>query len=94
MWSIWDVLNAIFCIFVQVLSRKFEVIEENRTKPSSLLSVFLQTDQMWPLMWSSGFHFCLLRFSSRQRSTFDGYFLNDKYVKRVKKGFLDTAVDY
>ena len=80
---------------MQVLSRKFEVIEENRTKPSSLLSVFLQTDQMWPLMWSSGFHFCLLRFSS-QRSTFDGYFLNDKYVKRVKKGFLelDTAVDY
>ena len=67
------------------LSRKFEVIEENRTKPSSLLSVFLQTDQMWPLMWSSGFHFCLLMFSS-QRSTFDGYFLNDKYVKRVKKG--------
>ena len=70
-----------------------KVIEENRTKPSSLLSVFLQTDQMWPLMWSSGFHFCLLMFSS-QRSTFDGYFLNDKYVKRVKKGFLDTAVDY
>ena len=68
---------------MQVLSRKFKVIEENRTKPSSLLSVFLQTDQMWPLMWSSGFHFCLLRFSS-QRSTFDGYFLNDKYVKRVK----------
>ena len=27
------------------------------------------------------------------RSTFDGYFLNDKYVRRVKKGFLDTAVD-
>ena len=76
-------------IFVQVLSRKFKVIEENRTKPSSLLSVFLQTDQMW----SSGFHFCLLRFFS-QRSTFERYFLNDKYVKRVKKGFLDTAVDY
>ena len=76
---------------MQLLSRKFEVIEENRTKPSSLLSVFLQTDQMWPLMWSSGFHFFLLRFSS-QRSTFD--VLNDKYVKRVKKGFLDTAVDY
>ena len=65
---------------------------EPRTKPCSSLSVFLQTDQMWPLMWSSGFHFCLLMFSS-QRSTFDGYFLNDKYVKRVKKGFLDTAVD-
>ena len=43
--------------------------------------------------WSSGFHFCLIRFSS-QRSTFDACFLNDKYVKRVKKGFLDTAVDY
>ena len=79
--------------FVQVLSRKFEVIEENRTKPNSLLSAFLQTDQMWPLMWSSGFHFCLLRLSS-QRSTFDGYFLDDKYVKRVKNGFLDTAVVY
>ena len=91
-WSIWEVLNAIFCIFVQVLSRKFKVIEDNRTKPCSLLSVFIQTDQMWPLMWSSGFHFCLLMFSS-QRSTFDGYFLNDKFVKRVKKGFLDTAVD-
>ena len=47
-------LNAIFCIFVQVLSRKFEVIEENRTKPSLLLSVFLQTDQMWPLMPGGG----------------------------------------
>ena len=83
-----------FCFFVQVLSRKFEVIEEYRTKPSSLLSAFLQTDEMWPLMWSSGFRFCvLLRFSS-QRSTFDGYLLNDKYVKRIKKGFLDTAVDY
>ena len=91
-WSIWEVLDAIFCIFVQVLSRKFEVIEDNRAKPCSLLSVFIQTDQMWPLMWSSGFHFCLLMFSS-QRSTFDGYFLNDKYVKSVKKGFLDTAVD-
>ena len=55
--------------------------------------MFLQTDQMWPLMWSSGFHLRLLRFSS-QRSTFDGYFLNYKYVKRVKKGFLDTAVGY
>ena len=74
-------LNAIFCTFVQVLSRKFEVIEENRTKPSSLLSVFLQTDQMWPSMWSSVFHFCLLWFSS-QRSTFDRYFLNDKYVNQ------------
>ena len=91
-WSIWEVLDAIFCIFVQVLSRKVKVIEDNRTKPCSLLSVFIQTDQMWPLMWSSGFHFCLLMFSS-QRSTFDGYFLNDKYVKSVKKGFLDTAVD-
>ena len=66
--------------------------EDDHTKPCSLLSVFIQTDQMWPLMWSSGFHFCLLMYSS-QRSTFDGYFLNDKFVKRVKKGFLDTAVD-
>ena len=45
-WSIWEVLNAIFCIFVEALSKKFEVIKENRTKPSSLLSVFLQTDQV------------------------------------------------
>ena len=58
-----------------------------------MLSVFLQTNQMWPLMWSSGFHLCLLMFAG-QRSTIDGYFLNDKYVKRVKKGFLDTAMDY
>ena len=29
-------------------------------KPCSLLSVFLQTDQVWRVMWSSGFHFCLL----------------------------------
>ena len=33
--------------------------EEKCTKQYSLLSVFLQTDQMWRLMWSSGFHFCL-----------------------------------
>ena len=53
--------NAIFCIFVQALSRKFEVIEEKCTRPCSLLSVFLRTDQVWRVMWSSGFHFCLLR---------------------------------
>ena len=76
-----------FCIFCVSITEEFEVIEEKRTKPSLLLSMFLQTDQMWPLMWSSGFHFCLLRFSS-ERSTFDGYFLNDKYVKRVKSSCL------
>ena len=37
-WSILEVLNAIFCIFVQAVSRKFEVIEEKCTKPCSLLS--------------------------------------------------------
>ena len=42
-----EVLNAIFCIFVQVLSKKFEVIEEKCTKAYCLLLVFLQTDQMW-----------------------------------------------
>ena len=57
-WSILEVLSAIFCIFVQALFRKFEVIEEKCTK-AYWLSVFLQTDQMWRLMWSSGFHFCL-----------------------------------
>ena len=36
-----------------------------------VVSADLQTDQMWRLMWSSGFHFCLLSFSS-QRSTFAG----------------------
>ena len=56
----FGILNAIFCIFVKALSRKFEVIEENCTKPCWLLSVFLQTDQVWRVMWSSGFHFCLL----------------------------------
>ena len=55
-----EVLNAIFCIFVQALSRKFEVTEEKCTRPCSLLSVFPQTDQVWRVMWSSGFHFCLL----------------------------------
>ena len=59
-WSILEVLNAIFCIFVQALSRKFEIIEEKCTKPYSLLSVSLQMDQMFRLMWSSGFYFCLL----------------------------------
>ena len=44
--SILDVSNAIFCIFVQALSTKFEVIEEKCTKAYYLLSVFpdLQTD--------------------------------------------------
>ena len=31
---------------------------------------------------------------SSQRSTFSGEFLNVKYVKKVEKGFLDTAMDY
>ena len=50
-WSILEVLNAIFCISVQALSRKFEVIEEKCSKAYYLLSVFLQTDQMWRSMW-------------------------------------------
>ena len=58
--SILEVLNAIFCIFVQALSKKLGVIEEKCTKAYYLLSVFLQTDQMWCLMCSSGFYFCLL----------------------------------
>ena len=53
-------LNSIFCIFAHALSREFEIIEKKCTKPYSLLSVSLQTDQMLRLMWSSGFHFCLL----------------------------------
>ena len=59
-WFILEVLNAIFCILRQALSRKFEVIGEKCTKAYYLLSALLQTDQMWRLMWSSGFHFCLL----------------------------------
>ena len=31
---------------------------------------------------------------SSQRSTFSGEFLNVKYLKKVEKGFLDTATDY
>ena len=31
-WSILEVLNAIFCIFVQALLRKLEVIQKNCTK--------------------------------------------------------------
>ena len=42
------------------------------------------------VMWLS---FLSVEFSS-QRSTFSGYFLNIEYVKKVEKGFLDTAVDY
>ena len=53
--SILEVLNAIFCIFVQALWKKFEVIKEKCTNVCYLLSVFLQTDQMCRLMWSFGF---------------------------------------
>ena len=48
-WSILENLNVILCIFVQALSRKFEVIKEKCTKAYYFLSVFLQTDQMWRL---------------------------------------------
>ena len=33
---------------------------EKCTKPYSLLSVFPQTDQVWRVMWTSGFYFCPL----------------------------------
>ena len=42
------------------------------------------------VIWLS---FLSIKFSS-QRSTFCGQFLNVKYVKKLEKGFLDTAVDY
>ena len=42
------------------------------------------------VIWLS---FLSIKFSS-QRSIFSGKFLNVKYVKKVEKGFLDTAVDY
>ena len=45
--------------FCASIVEKFEIIEEKCTKAYYWLSVFLQTDQMWRLMWSSGFHFCL-----------------------------------
>ena len=65
-WSILEVLNTIFYIFVQALSRKFEVIEEKCTK-AYLWSVFLQTNQMW-VIWLS---FLSIKFST-QRCTFFG----------------------
>ena len=37
--------------------------------------------------------FLSITFSS-QRSNFSDQFLNVKYVKKIEKGFLDTAVDY
>ena len=84
--SILEVLNVIFCIFGQTLSRKFVVIEEKCTKPYSLLSVFLQTDQMW----SSGLHFCLLSSPVNDLPFPDSFYM----LKKVDKGFPDTAVDY
>ena len=70
-WSILEVLNAIFCIFVQALLRKLEVIQKNCTKAYYLLSVFLQTDQnvvFNVVIWLS---FLSTKFST-QRSTFFG----------------------
>ena len=38
-----------------------QIFSKNRRwVPPELLSVFLQTDQVWRVMWSSAFHFCLL----------------------------------
>ena len=59
-WSILELLNAMFCSFVQALSSKFEVIEEKCSRWPLRFDYVLQTYQMWRLMWSSGFHFCLL----------------------------------
>ena len=42
------------------------------------------------VIWLS---FLSIKFPS-QRSTFSGWFLNVKYVKKVEKGFLDAAVDH
>ena len=42
------------------------------------------------VLWLS---FLSVKFSS-QRPTFSEEFLNVKYVKKVEKGFLDTAMDY
>ena len=47
---------------------------------------------MWRLMWSSGFDFCLL--SSPDNDLPFRKVLNVKYVKKLEKGFLDTAVNY
>ena len=41
---ILEVLNVIFRIFVQTLSKKIEVIEKKCTKAYYVLSVLLQTD--------------------------------------------------
>ena len=63
--TIWSMFGSfkrhiLYFNLVQALSRKFEVIEDKCTKAYYLLPVFLQTDQMWRLMWSSGFQFCPL----------------------------------
>ena len=42
------------------------------------------------VVWLS---YLFITFSS-QRSTFSGLFLNVKYVKKIEKGFFNTAVDY
>ena len=88
--------NAIFCIFVQALSTKFEVIEEKCTK-AYYLALFVVSV---PTNGSNEAFNVVIRLSflsfhfSTQRSTFFGEVLNVKYVKKVEKGFLDTAADY
>ena len=43
------------------------------------------------VIWLS---FLSIKFSSQRSNFFFGQVLNVKYVKKVEKGFLDTAVDY
>ena len=63
-WSIFEVLNAIFCIFVRALSRIFEVIEVVvASVPTNGSSV-----ACYVVIWLS---FLSIKFSS-QRSTFSG----------------------
>ena len=65
---------------------KWKVIQKNCTKAYYLLSV------MWFLM-SSGFHFCLLS-SPLNDLPFSVRFVNVKCIKKVDKGFPNTAVYY
>ena len=65
-----EVLNAIFCIFVQALSRKFEVIEEMHEAMFVVVSVSTNGSSVARnvVIWLS---VLFIKFSS-QRSTFSG----------------------
>ena len=92
-WSILEVLKPHILYFHASIVEhveKFEVLRRSARSHNPLLSVFLQTDQMWRLMWSSGgYHFCLWSSSSqRSMQPFCRIGLNGKCIKKVEKWFL------